>query len=53
MEKLRFLNLGSTQLTDAGLARLAEIMTKLETLDLTRTQVTDATLERLKDAFGT
>jgi len=47
LTSLRILDLGGTQVTDAGLEHL-EGLTNLEVLGLAGTRVTDAGLERLK-----
>jgi hypothetical protein len=50
MKSLQFLNLQSTQVTDAGLKELAGLKS-LQLLKLSGTQVTDAGLQELRKAL--
>jgi hypothetical protein len=50
LKDIKFLNLGGTQVTDAGIVQLKEL-TSLKTLRILDTQVTDAGVEDLKKAL--
>ena len=50
LQELRMLDLGSTQITDAGLKEVAKLQ-KLEGLNLQNTQITDAGVAELKKAL--